>query len=496
MGHRIAVLDHGVLQQVGAPQDVYARPANLFVARFIGSPPMNTVTGGRRPRRRELVVQIPGGVVELPGAARRCGRSAGARNEVVIGVRPEDLRFDDEGGPIRATVSRGRVARPRAPRRVPARRRSARDRAAGRARRLRRPRRATIGLAARPGGAPRLRRRIRGTRGRMSSRPTRRWTCRGGRPPSPRPRKRRFSRAVREAGLGYLLLIPSFLIFGVFVFYPLVHNFVPRLLPQPAVPGAAEAPTSASTSTGTCSRRRTFLDSLKITVLFAIITVPVGIALGLCLAILAHQQLKGIGIYRTFFSSTVATSVAVAAVIFGTLHEPAGRPAPWLASPPTRPSCRTPTDHQHQLPVIGASSVGRAGRGGGDDDVADPRPHASSSCRRGSRACPTSSTRRRGSTAPGAWSRFWHVTLPMMSPTIFFAVVDRHDLRLPVVRPDRHPHPGRAAEEDQRAHLLHLRHAAATERSRQGGGARGRAVRPHADPRAGADPAARAAGVV
>ena len=52
MGHRIAVLDAGVLQQIGAPQDVYARPANLFVARFIGSPPMNTVTGrvdrGRR----------------------------------------------------------------------------------------------------------------------------------------------------------------------------------------------------------------------------------------------------------------------------------------------------------------------------------------------------------------------------------------------------------------------------------------------------------------
>src|SRR3954447_14245575 len=44
MGHRIAILDAGVLQQVDAPQAVYARPANLFVARFIGSPPMNTVT--------------------------------------------------------------------------------------------------------------------------------------------------------------------------------------------------------------------------------------------------------------------------------------------------------------------------------------------------------------------------------------------------------------------------------------------------------------------
>src|SRR5687767_7822564 len=45
MGDRIAILDEGVLQQVGPPQDVYAQPANLFVARFIGNPPMNTVTG-------------------------------------------------------------------------------------------------------------------------------------------------------------------------------------------------------------------------------------------------------------------------------------------------------------------------------------------------------------------------------------------------------------------------------------------------------------------
>src|SRR3546814_2089290 len=45
MADRIAVMEDGRLQQVGAPRDVYARPANLFVARFIGSPPMNTVDG-------------------------------------------------------------------------------------------------------------------------------------------------------------------------------------------------------------------------------------------------------------------------------------------------------------------------------------------------------------------------------------------------------------------------------------------------------------------
>src|SRR3546814_5602604 len=43
MATRVAILESGVLQQVGAPQDVYDRPANLFVARFIGGPPMNTL---------------------------------------------------------------------------------------------------------------------------------------------------------------------------------------------------------------------------------------------------------------------------------------------------------------------------------------------------------------------------------------------------------------------------------------------------------------------
>src|SRR4051795_13135534 len=71
MGHRIAIMSDGVLQQVGAPQDVYAAPANLFVARFIGTPPMNTV---------------PGPVV-------------GESDAVVIGLRPEHLAFAGADAP-------------------------------------------------------------------------------------------------------------------------------------------------------------------------------------------------------------------------------------------------------------------------------------------------------------------------------------------------------------------------------------------------------------
>jgi multiple sugar transport system ATP-binding protein len=103
MGHRIAVLDAGVLQQVGPPQAVYAKPANLFVARFIGSPPMNTVEGRVIRDAGGLVVQLPGGRVPIPAGLARAVETAGL-DALVLGVRPEDLRIGDEGG-VAATVA-------------------------------------------------------------------------------------------------------------------------------------------------------------------------------------------------------------------------------------------------------------------------------------------------------------------------------------------------------------------------------------------------------
>jgi multiple sugar transport system ATP-binding protein len=104
MGHRIAVLDAGVLQQVGAPQDVYARPANLFVARFIGSPPMNTVTGRVNRVDETLVAEIPGGHIPLEPALAAAVAASGV-DEVVVGVRPEALRFDPADGiPVLVSV--------------------------------------------------------------------------------------------------------------------------------------------------------------------------------------------------------------------------------------------------------------------------------------------------------------------------------------------------------------------------------------------------------
>jgi multiple sugar transport system ATP-binding protein len=88
MGQRIAVMKDGRLQQVGTPLEVYGRPANLFVAGFVGSPPMNL-----------LPVRLGGGGTLLSGAGfelpvPRSARAAlGGQDgrELVAGIRPEGL---------------------------------------------------------------------------------------------------------------------------------------------------------------------------------------------------------------------------------------------------------------------------------------------------------------------------------------------------------------------------------------------------------------------
>jgi multiple sugar transport system ATP-binding protein len=103
MGDRIAILEDGRLQQVGPPQDVYAQPANLFVARFIGTPPMNTVRGPVRRDGEGLAVSLAGGVVPLPEAVAHAVAARGVE-EVIVGVRPEHLIIEPDGV-VRAIVT-------------------------------------------------------------------------------------------------------------------------------------------------------------------------------------------------------------------------------------------------------------------------------------------------------------------------------------------------------------------------------------------------------
>ncbi|MGV0633510.1 sn-glycerol-3-phosphate ABC transporter ATP-binding protein UgpC [Mycolicibacillus trivialis] len=87
MGDRVAVLADGVLQQCAAPRDLYRRPANAFVAGFVGSPPMNL-----------FHADVSDGAVRLGGWAIPVPRTvADAADRVVLGIRPEHCEIADSG---------------------------------------------------------------------------------------------------------------------------------------------------------------------------------------------------------------------------------------------------------------------------------------------------------------------------------------------------------------------------------------------------------------
>ena len=102
MSDMIAVMHGGIVQQFGTPAEVYGRPANLFVAGFIGSPPMNFVAGTLGGNDQSAFASSDF-TLALPNAPR----NAADGRETVLGVRPQDLTLvPDANGP--ATV-RGRV---------------------------------------------------------------------------------------------------------------------------------------------------------------------------------------------------------------------------------------------------------------------------------------------------------------------------------------------------------------------------------------------------
>jgi multiple sugar transport system ATP-binding protein len=94
MGHRVAVLKDGVLQQCDTPRTLYHEPANLFVAGFIGSPAMNLVAVEGRPLR------LGDATLALGDAGEAA--LADAASAVTVGFRPEALQVGD--GPLRAQI--------------------------------------------------------------------------------------------------------------------------------------------------------------------------------------------------------------------------------------------------------------------------------------------------------------------------------------------------------------------------------------------------------
>ena len=96
MANRIAVMRDGKVEQVGTVGELMLRPKNVFVAQFVGSPPMNILRG-----------QVEEGRLWLRGASEALSLPAAQRHlkggPVLVGIRPEHLRVE-RGGPLRVRV--------------------------------------------------------------------------------------------------------------------------------------------------------------------------------------------------------------------------------------------------------------------------------------------------------------------------------------------------------------------------------------------------------
>ncbi len=106
LGQRIVVFDRGVIQQIDTPMRLYQRPANLFVAGFLGSPGMNLLRGTLHVDNG-LALATAGGVIRLGTAPQAAALDGWRDREIILGLRPEDLHplaADDPGPALEARL--------------------------------------------------------------------------------------------------------------------------------------------------------------------------------------------------------------------------------------------------------------------------------------------------------------------------------------------------------------------------------------------------------
>jgi ABC-type sugar transport system permease subunit len=215
------------------------------------------------------------------------------------------------------------------------------------------------------------------------------------------------ARRHREWVLAYLMLLPALVVFGAFTFYPFLRNFKLALYQNPPFPGLPSRYVGLH-QVGTVLSSTTFHQSLVSTFFYVLLVVPTGLLGGLLLALAAHKAIRGMPIFRTVFSSTVVSSVAVAAVVFGTLMDPVVGLLPWLGIDPHPAILQNPT---WALPAVSLIAVWQflglsfiimtAGLQSLPEEILE-------------------AARLDGA---GSWTMFWRVTVPLLSPTLFFGLV-------------------------------------------------------------------------
>lgn len=211
----------------------------------------------------------------------------------------------------------------------------------------------------------------------------------------------------KEAAIAYLHLAPALIVLGVFFIYPLFRLIEMSLHAQRGVfAGRREVWVGFSQWTDVLGSHE-FTNALGNTVKFVLYTVPAGVVLGVLLALVADRKLAGTRFFQTVFSSTVASSAAVASVVFYSLvNSEVGyfRNVPWLAWLNTR-------DPSTALLAVSTSAIWQ------NLGLTFVIVLA------GMQAIPNEVKEAAMLDGYGSFRRLFRITLPLLSPTLLFLAV-------------------------------------------------------------------------
>jgi sn-glycerol 3-phosphate transport system permease protein len=217
----------------------------------------------------------------------------------------------------------------------------------------------------------------------------------------------------RDLPVGLLMILPSAAILGLFVVYPLVKAVWLGHM-------RCDASGNRCRTTGwdqyiDVARSEEFQHALGVTAKFALITVPSGLLLGIGLAVLADKYLRGLAVFRFIFTSTIATSVAVASLMWLFLLQPdvgALANVGWIVD--RFPVIKTPgllRDPGTALMSVAVSSVWAS------------LGFTFLLVTAGLQGIPRDLHEAAAMDGAGGVRRFWSITLPMLGPTLLFIVI-------------------------------------------------------------------------
>lgn len=225
----------------------------------------------------------------------------------------------------------------------------------------------------------------------------------------PPPRRRRPAQSARELLAAAPFVLPSLALFAVFVFYPLGRSLYLGF--HATDPFGRQEVWIGIAQYRDVLTSPDFRYSLFVTGQFAVYTVVPATVIGLCLALLAHQRLPGILLFRTIFSSTVASSVAVSSVMWLLLLNPGVGVLNYLLDQGGVPAANWLTDPKWALPAVAMTTVWM--------NVG----FATIVILAGLQNIPEELYESARVDGAGRIDQFLHITLPGLSPTLFFVSV-------------------------------------------------------------------------